>query len=118
QTSVIKGDEEIAGWLRSSRPSARYFFERNPHYREGGALTILVPLTLANPLARRRPGDDAAVPAPRLMSARRFRAGLERLIRDRTRAATTAWSRAFRPTKPCAPRSRTTSSARRPPARR
>ena len=47
-TSVVEGDEEIAGWLRSSRPAARYFFEKNPHYRDGGALTILVPLTLPN----------------------------------------------------------------------
>ena len=38
----------LSGWLRSSRPAARYFFEKNPHYREGGALTILVPLTLPN----------------------------------------------------------------------
>lgn len=47
-TSVVEGDEEIAAWLGSSRRSARYFFEKNPHYREGGALTILVPLTLTN----------------------------------------------------------------------
>lgn len=47
-TSVVEGDEEVASWLRSSRPSARYFFEKNPHYRDGGALTILVPLTLPN----------------------------------------------------------------------
>jgi hypothetical protein len=47
-TSVIEGDEEIDAWLRSSRPSARYFFDKNPHYRDGGALTILVPLTMAN----------------------------------------------------------------------
>jgi hypothetical protein len=39
-TSVVEGDEEIAAWLRSSRPSTRYFFERNPHYREGGAFLI------------------------------------------------------------------------------
>jgi hypothetical protein len=47
-TAVFENDEEIASWLRSERPSARYFFERNPHYREGGALVLLVPLTMTN----------------------------------------------------------------------
>src|SRR5262245_59555824 len=47
-TSIDENDAEIAAWLKSDRPSVRYFFEKNPHYREGGALVLLVPLTLPN----------------------------------------------------------------------
>lgn len=47
-TALAEDDEEIASWLRSERPSARYFFEKNPHYRRGGALVLLVPLTIGN----------------------------------------------------------------------
>jgi len=47
-TALAENDEEIASWLRSERPSIRYFFERNPHYHEGGALVLLVPLTIDN----------------------------------------------------------------------
>ena len=47
-TSLAEDDEEIASWLHSERPSARYFFEKNPHHRGGGALVLLVPLTIGN----------------------------------------------------------------------
>lgn len=47
-TSLAEDDEEIKSWLQSERPSARYFFEKNPHHRSGGALVLLVPLTVAN----------------------------------------------------------------------
>lgn len=47
-TAVADDDHEIASWLRSRRPSARYFFEKNPHFGDGGALALLVPLTLTN----------------------------------------------------------------------
>jgi GNAT superfamily N-acetyltransferase len=47
-TSVAEDDAEIASWLKSERPSARYFFQQNPHYRNGGALVLLVPLTMTN----------------------------------------------------------------------
>ena len=72
-TSVAEDDEEIASWLRSERPAARYFFQRNPHYRRGGALVLLVPLTVTNLLravARvaaqrwRRPRNRFKAPSP------------------------------------------------------
>jgi len=63
-TAVAENDEEIASWLRSERPSARYFFERNPHYRQGGALVLLVPLTMTNLLR-----------AVLLVATQRFRRG-------------------------------------------
>jgi hypothetical protein len=47
-TSIDENDDEMAMWRKSDRPSVRYFFEKNPHYREGGALVLLVPLTLPN----------------------------------------------------------------------
>jgi hypothetical protein len=47
-TSIDENDDEMAAWRKSDRPSVRYFFEKNPHYHEGGALVLLVPLTLAN----------------------------------------------------------------------
>ena len=47
-TSIDENDDELAAWRTSDRPSVRYFFEKNPHYRDGGALVLLVPLTLAN----------------------------------------------------------------------
>lgn len=47
-TAIDEGDAEMASWRCSNRPSVRYFFDKNPHYREGGALALLVPLTLDN----------------------------------------------------------------------
>lgn len=47
-SAIADDDAEMAAWQRSDRPSVRYFFEKNPHYREGGALVMLVPLTISN----------------------------------------------------------------------
>lgn len=47
-TTIDEGDLEMASWSRSNRPSVRYFFEKNSHSHEGGALVMLVPLTLDN----------------------------------------------------------------------
>jgi hypothetical protein len=47
-TAIDESDREIASWIESKRDSVRYFFEKNPNFREGGALVLLIPLTVKN----------------------------------------------------------------------
>jgi hypothetical protein len=46
-TAVDDPADETRSWTESARPSVQYFLERNPDYRRGKALTILVPVTMA-----------------------------------------------------------------------
>jgi hypothetical protein len=46
-TAVDDPADETRSWTESTRPSVQYFLERNPAYRRGKALTIIVPVTMA-----------------------------------------------------------------------
>jgi hypothetical protein len=45
-TAVDEPADETRAWTESARPGVQYFLNRNPDYRRGKALTILVPVEL------------------------------------------------------------------------
>jgi hypothetical protein len=45
-TAVDEPADQIRAWTESARPSVQYFLNRNPDYRRGKALTIIVPVEM------------------------------------------------------------------------